>query len=79
MKQGYERIAGPREDLRAVAWWYVEDLGDDVVFARGGRVRTSRLARRAIEHARAEARAERVALATRPTHRLDRKGNLVPL
>lgn len=76
---GYLRLKGPAYAPDAVAWWYVGKLGDGLRFARGGRVRTSRLARRAIESARHEHARDIRALEQRPTHRLDRTGNLVPL
>jgi hypothetical protein len=41
----------------AVRWWYVVRMGEGV-FARGGRVASSRIARREIENARHEAEVE---------------------
>lgn len=75
---GYVRLAGPRYAPDAVAWWYVGKL-DGHRFARGGRVRTSRLARRAIDDARHEHARDIRALELRPVARLDSSGNLVPL
>lgn len=54
---GYERLQiTPHPE--AVRWWYWETR-EGYVFARGGRVATSRLARRAIAQAQHESRRER--------------------
>lgn len=76
-EEGYERLT-PHPAYNAVRWWYVEVDGD-FVYARGGHVRTSRLARRELETARNGESIDRLRRSKRPTHRLARDGDLVPL
>jgi hypothetical protein len=57
-KTGYVRVLLRTEDPNAVAWWYVRDFRDGFVFARGGRCRTSKLARSLIYRATVQARVE---------------------
>lgn len=59
---GYQRIVR-QEDPNAVSWWFVVREKNGRVFARGGRCRTSKLARSLIYTARSAARRERQELA----------------
>lgn len=77
-EEGYLRVAGPKPDAEAVVWWYVATCAGDP-FARGGRCATARAARHLIDDARAECAREAALRGARPTHRLDKKGELVPL
>lgn len=77
-RQGYTRII-PQQHPEAVAWWYAEDFGDGFVFARGGRVATSRKARSEIHVAQIRARVEHAEWERRPRFSLAPDGELVPL
>lgn len=56
IEQGHRRVL-PHADPCAVAWWFVH-REDGFVFARGGRCRTSKLARSLIHRAAIQAREE---------------------
>lgn len=57
LKSGYERMT-PEAAWNAVRWWYVH-TEPGYVFARGGRCRTARVARREIDAAHAQMKVER--------------------
>lgn len=78
---GYRRDGAPNiERWDAVSWWYVV-REDDYVFARGGRVRTTRDARERLRQARNEhARDREVSRRQkRLRHKLGPDGELVRL
>ena len=57
IESGYRRVL-PNPDPCAVAWWFVRRERDGRIFARGGRCRTSKLARSLIRVAKIHARKE---------------------
>ena len=76
--QGHIRLAGQDSNPLAVQWWYFRDYEDGWAFARGGRVRTTREARKAIRDADHECLRERHYFESRPTHEMLEDGSLVP-
>ena len=78
LMQGYVRVAGDQMAEDAVQWWYWWTYPDGWAFARGGRVRTVREARRMHRAAHAEMQRERRVFLKRPTHKLV-EGDPVPL
>jgi hypothetical protein len=77
MMQGYKRLT-PFSKPDAVIWWFVREYEDGFVFARGGRVRTNRLARSELMAAYGESQREYQAFLDRPVAILDGE-NLIPV
>lgn len=75
--QGYKRLT-PYESDDAVAWWYIHMFNDGYVFARGGRVATNRLARKAIRDASDHAARDHRSFTERPVAILDGE-NVLPV
>lgn len=63
----------------AVSWWFVRVFYDGFAYARGGRVRSARLARKTIKEAWDASLAEHSAYKHRFTHRLGKDGELIPI
>jgi hypothetical protein len=76
--QGHTRLAGQQHNPVAVQWWYFRDYEDGWAFARGGRVRTTREARKKIRDCDHECSRERHYFESRPTHEMLDDGSLVP-
>lgn len=76
--QGHIRLAGQGHNPLAVQWWFFRDYEDGWAFARGGRVATTRQARKAIRDAANECSRERHYFESRPTHEMLDDGSLVP-
>ena len=63
----------------AVSWWFVRSFHDGFTYARGGRVRSARAARRTIKDHWQASIAEHNAFKNRRTHALGDDGQLIPL
>lgn len=78
MSQGYVRVTDDRMHPEAVQWWYWWQK-EGWAFARGGRCRTIREARRLIREAHAEMQREYDAFTNRPDGVLQPDGSIRPL
>lgn len=76
--QGHIRLAGQEQNAVAVQWWYYRDYEDGWAFARGGRVRTTREARKKLRDCDHECERERHYFESRPTHEMLDDGSLIP-
>jgi hypothetical protein len=74
----YQRIS-EKYSPDAVQWWYFEQFEDEWAFARGGKCRKVREARRLIREAEAECRRERHRFLSRPTFVMETDGSLRPI
>lgn len=77
-ESGWVRLV-PYYQPEAVAWWFFKRYDDGFCFARGGRVRSARVARKAIKAAWEESGRDRQHFRTRPEYTLGPEGELVPL
>lgn len=77
-KSGYARLV-PHHDEEAVTWWFYRDFDDGFAYARGGRLRSARQARKAIDAAWNASIAEHKRWLNRRTHELGKNGELVPI
>ena len=77
-ESGWVRLV-PYYQPEAVAWWFFKRFDDGFCFARGGRVRSARQARKAIRQAHLEVSRDRQHWRTRPEYTLGTEGELVPL
>lgn len=75
---GYTRVRDNRMWVDAVQWWYFWEYDDGWAFARGGRCRTLREARRLIRNCHGERQRERQAFLDRPKLLLTEDG-IVPI
>ena len=75
---GWVRLV-PDFHPEAVTWWFYRCFDDGFCFARGGRVRSAREARRSIDACWDESITEHRLALDRPYHELGAKGELLPL
>lgn len=75
---GWTRLT-PHYAPDAVVWWFYRSFSDAYSYARGGRVRSAREARKRIRDCWDESIREHRSWRERPTHALGSEGELVPL
>lgn len=75
---GWVRLT-PRFALDGVTWWFYRSWDDGFSYARGGRVRSARAARKMLRQCWDASQREHRAFLERPEFALGEKGQLVPL